>query len=134
MINEERVKELYQMALYDQNENNAAKRTVEYYQNDYIWKELLKSFFSGAIAYALLLLLWGLTRAEDVMENSSLEELASSIVTVVLLYIAFMAVYLLITVIVYYVRFAKNCGKLKSYRVHLKKVNKMYEREDKLKV
>ncbi len=134
MVNEDRVKELFQMAVYDQNESSADKKTAEYYQKDYIWKEVLVSFFSGTAAFGLLLLLWGLAKGEELVVNSSLDELASSLTAAVLVYIAFMAVYMLATVIAAYIRFAKSRSRLKKYRIHLRKLNKMYEREDKLKM
>ncbi len=134
MINEERVKELYQMALCDQKEEKAIQKNGEYYRSDYVSKELIKSFFTGTIAFGLLLLLWGLDRIETMKENIRMDDLLSNSVVIVLLYIAFMAVYLLVTAIVYYQRYGKERRKRKKYCGHLKKINKMYEREDKLKV
>ena len=44
MINEERVRELYQMAVYDETEDKKCHPMGEYYIWDYVGKEIVKSF------------------------------------------------------------------------------------------
>jgi len=45
MINEDRVKELYQMAVFDEYKEKKYRQMGEYYMWDYVGKELVKSFF-----------------------------------------------------------------------------------------
>lgn len=134
MINEERVKELYQMALFDQKEEKQCRQMGEYYRNDYISKELIKSFFSGTIVFGLLLVLWVLNDIEGLFDSLNGMDYVGTAVSAAVLYIAFIAVYLLLTAIVYYLRYSRGRRHLKKYYGHLKKVDKMYEREDKLKI
>ena len=134
MINEERVKELYQIAKYDTFEEKENRQMGQYYRNDYISKELLKSLFSGTIAYVLLVILWFMNSMELIMNDMGTSELIATAVTVVLVYLAFMAVYLLITWFVYQQRYTKGRKALKEYYDHMHKINKMYDREEKLKV
>lgn len=44
MINEDRVKELYRMAVYDAYEDEKCQQTGKYYISDYVGKEMIKSF------------------------------------------------------------------------------------------
>lgn len=44
MINEERVKELYHVALYDSKERKMHQQVSQYFKRDYVGKEILKSF------------------------------------------------------------------------------------------
>ena len=134
MINEERVKELYQIAKYDTFEEKKNRQMGQYYRNDYISKELLKSFFSGTIGYGLLVVLWFMYSMEYIMEEMNTSQLIASAITVVLVYAAFMAVYLLVTWFVYQRRYTKGRKALKEYYDHVRKINKMYDREEKLKV
>lgn len=134
MINEERVKELYQIALYDQNEAKQYRQVEEYYRNDYISKELIKSFFSGTISFLLLLALWFLGDIEGALENLTKTDNSGTIIWIIVLYVMFMAFYLFCTALVYHVRYKTGKIKLKEYHTHLKKVQKMYEREEKLKM
>ena len=52
MISEERVKELYHLAAFDEYENKKYHQAGEYTMWDYVGKEIVKSFFSGTIAFA----------------------------------------------------------------------------------
>lgn len=134
MINEERVKELYQIAKYDTFEEKANRQMGQYYRGDYISKEMIKSFFSGTIGYVLLVTLWFMNSMESVMKEMNNSSLIATVITVVLVYAAFMAVYLLITWFVYERRYTKGRKALKEYYDHVRKINKMYDREEKLKV
>jgi uncharacterized membrane protein YesL len=134
MINEERVTEMYHMAVYDQKENKQARQMSSFYRRDYIGKELIKSFFSGSIAFVLIVVLFLLGAAEDVIDSLSSMDLVSTGTVLVILYLAFEFLYLLITMQVYRRRFREGRAQLKKYYKHLKSVNRMYAREEKLKV
>ena len=58
MISEERVKELYHLAAFDEYENKKYYQAGEYTMWDYVGKEIVKSFFSGTIAFILLIVFW----------------------------------------------------------------------------
>lgn len=133
MINEERVRELYQMAVYDQHEDKKCHPMGEYYIWDYVGKELVKSFFSGTIAFGLLVALWVIGDMTATIAFINSADLANLVIRFLLLYVGFMAIYLLVTVFVYSIRYAEGRRELRKYIGHLKKVRKMYHREDKLK-
>lgn len=133
MINEERVKELYHMAVYDSHRDKADSQMGQYFMWDYIGKELVKSFFTGTIAFALLVVLWGMSDLEKVTRMVNNLEVADLVVRIGVLYIGFLAVYLLATIMVYLFRYVLGRKKLRRYAVHLKRVRKMYQREDKLR-
>lgn len=133
MINEERVKELYQMAVYDEYEDKECHQMGQYYIWDYVGKELVKSFFSGTIAFMLLVALWGIGDMSAAIAFVNSADLTNLAVRFILLYVGFMAIYFLVTVFVYAVRYAKGRKEIRKYAGHLKKVRKMYHREEKLK-
>jgi hypothetical protein len=134
MINEERVTEMYHMAVYDQKENRQARQMNSFYRRDYIGKELIKSIFSGSIAFVLIVVFLLLGTAEDVIDNLSSMDLVSTGTVLVILYLLFEFLYLLITMRVYRRRYRDGKAELKKYYKHLKSVNRMYTREEKLKV
>lgn len=134
MINEERVKELYQIAKYDAFEEKENRQMGQFYREDYVGKEVLKSFFTGSIGYVLLVALWVMNSMDKVMNEMNTQELIALAATVVLLYVAFMAVYLLITWFVFERKYSKGRKALKEYYDRIRKINKMYDREEKLKV
>ncbi len=134
MINEERVREMHHMAVYDQSEDRLARQVNEYYRGDYIGKELLKSFFSGTIAFLLICLLFLFGIGDEVLESLNSVDYVQLGTRVVILYAVFEIIYLMITAGVYRIRYHNGRAKLKKYYKHLKTVNRMYSREEKLKV
>ena len=133
MINEDRVTEMYHMAVYDRDANRQTEQMTAYYVRDYVGKEVLNSIFSGTIAYGLLLVMAGMGMMQDMESIFDSMDLAGTIVGLVLLYLAFEVLYILITIAVYRKRFREGRAELKLYAKHLKKVNKMYAREEKIK-
>ena len=133
MINEERVRELYQMAVYDENEDKKCHPMGEYYIWDYAGKEIVKSFFSGTSAVGLLVALWVIGDMTAAIAYVNSADLMNLVIRLVLIYVGFMAIYLLVTVFIYSIRYAEGRKQLRKYAGHLKKVRRMYHREDKLK-
>jgi hypothetical protein len=133
MVNEERVTELTQMAIYDLHEDKAAHQSGEYYSHDYVGKEVLKSVFSGTFAFVILFGLILFDHAEEFLNSLASANLVALGLEIAGLYVIFMAFYLLITVIVYRIRFKRGRDQLRIYYRRLKKINKLYTREEKLK-
>lgn len=132
MINEERVKELCHMAVFDEHSAGQCRQMGEYYMWDYVGKELVKSFFTGTIAYLLLLLLWGMYNSRMLIDMLNGPDLKALVGWGLLLYVVFLVVYLVLTAIIYCVRYVYGRKKLRRYAEHLKKVRKMYNREDRM--
>lgn len=133
MINEDKVKELFYVARYDSEEDRFQKQMSSYYGWDFIWKEVLKSFFTGTLAYIGLTVLAVFTNASQLLADINKIDFQSVGVMLGLIYIAFMLAYIMITIIVYAVRYKTGRKKARQYIEHLKRVGKMYEREEKLK-
>lgn len=129
MINEERVKEMYHMAVYDEHEEKKYRQMNEYYMWDYVSKELVKSFFTGTIAFVLLAGLWVLKDLTGLVAYINSADLMEMLVSVIVLYAAFLVVYLLVTAIVYCIRYARGRRHLRRYMEHLKNVGKMYQKQ-----
>lgn len=133
MINEDKVKELFYVARYDSEEDRFQKQMSSYYGWDFIWKEVLKSFFTGTLAFTGLTVLAVFTNASQLLADINKIDFQSAGVMLGLIYIAFMLAYIMITIIVYAVRYKTGRKKARQYIEHLKRVGKMYEREEKLK-
>ncbi len=131
MLNEQKIKEEYQLALLDQKESKSIENNRVFYRSDYISKELLKSFFSGTLAFVGIALLWLLSDMDALTGKISSIDYESFAMKIILIYLAFMAIYFIITYLVYIFRYEKQALKAKSYRNHLKRLNKIYSQEEK---
>ena len=133
MVNEERVKEFFKMAVFDKHDEARYRQMGEYYKSDYVGKELVKSVFTGTFAFVFIGLFQLMGSMEEILDSLNNVDWIQAAVRIGLLYVCFMALYLLVTSAVYRVRYRNGRKKLKNYYGHLKKINHEYERESKLK-
>lgn len=134
MINQERVKQLYKIALYEQKEEKQYETTGQFYKSDFIGKEVVKSIFSGTIAYGLMVVIWVICNLESIAKMLLNFEIFDAALKIGLMYIGFLVLYVFATILVYNVRYKKGRKKLEEYMKHLHTVDKMYERDEKLKM
>ena len=139
MINEDKVKELFYVARYDSEEDRFQKQMSSYYGWDFIWKEVLKSFFTGTLAFTGLTVLAVFTNAKQLLADINKIDFQSAGVMLGLIYIAFMLAYIMITIIVYAVRYKrqkesppiygtfKTCRKDVRKRRKIKAIGRLYE-------
>lgn len=133
MINEERLRPMVRMARFDKNNGKACKPMIQYARPDYVSMELLKSFISGSIAFAILCVMWGLYDTSALLGMLNGTHIKGFIIGVGIRYIIFLIVYLIATYIVYQIRYTKGRKLVKGYYKDLKNINNHYEREEKLK-
>ena len=136
MINEDRVKDLYKLCIYDEQMDKKHRNTGRFYLGDYVGRELLKSFFAGTLCFLLLFVLWAIAHWEAVQSfitKFDTENIASTFSVFGLIYLGFMILYLFVTGIFYYFKFQQSRKSLQKYQSRLKRLNKNYEREDKHK-
>ncbi len=131
MINEERVIEMTQLSIYDDKANRQTDQFEEYYGRDYVGKEVLKSIFTGTFAYLGILALFVLGTVESFEDTFRSMDLEGTVVRAILFYIIFEVLYLIVTVVVYRQKFQVGRRDVKEYAKHLKRINKMYARDEK---
>lgn len=134
MVNEDRVKRLYKLAIYEQNEEKSHRQAGQYYRSDYIGKEVIKSFFSGTFAYAIMAILWIMSNWLLVLYQINTLEIIDTVIAMIIYYVCFMIIYIVVTAIVYYFRYKHSEKKLNAYVEDLKAAHSMFEREEKLKM
>lgn len=130
MISKERVKYMTKLAQYDEKDQRQRQRFADYFRKDYVAIEMLKSLVTGTAAFCLILGVWALYDMEQVMQEINRMDLIPFVTWIVIRYVAFMAVYLAITYIVYNRRYTRGRKELKKYYARLKKVNKLYQDEE----
>lgn len=134
MVNLERVKHQCQIAFYEQKEDKKNRQVGNYYRSDFIGKEIIKSIFTGTIAYAVMAVLWMMVNWDTVLDSVNDLSIVNIVFVMLLVYIGFIAVYLFVTYIVYGLRYIQSRKRMDGYKEHLKALNRIYEREEKLKL
>ena len=131
MLNEEKIRLMTKAAAYEVHEG---KRTIpinKYFRGDYISLNLIWSWVSYTLAFALCAGLWGVYEMEYLMGNLHKMDLAAFAKQVVTIYVVGLAVYLIITYIVYSWRYMKNRKSLAGYYQILKHISAIYDAEGK---
>ncbi len=133
MINEERVKQLYKVALYEQQEEKLHRHSMKYNGYDYISKEIFKSIFVGIIAYVLLVIFWLISLWADLISGIAMNQLESFLVPLMVSFLGFMTVYILVTIVIYSIRYKADKKRWENYKEELNLLDKMYDQEEKFK-
>ena len=77
---------------------------------------------------------WVMTNVDAVLNSLNDLTIVRTVFIMILIYVGFIAIYLFATYLVYALRYVKDKKKLDQYKGHLKALNQMYEREEKLKL
>lgn len=131
MLNEEKVKVMNKLAMYEKGEGRKYLPVSKYYRSDYIGLALIKNFFLVTIGYVLLLAGAAAYFGDYLMENIHKMDLITLGIYVLLGYVAALLVYSLLTYIQYSVKYHRAKKSVKQYYIELTRLEKMYEREEK---
>lgn len=131
MLNEERIKLMTKMALYQTNEGKRNVAIGSYFRGDYISLQVIKSMINATIAFVILFALFVLYDLEFIMSDIyKVDNLLDVGKPILLAYLVFVGVYAFISYLVYAYRYAKARKGLKSYYNNLKKLAFLYEKEN----
>lgn len=130
MISKERVRHMTKLSEFENEESKACQKATQYFRRDYVAMELIKSFFAGSHCVrtsfcAVAFLLTG----ESGKENMNMNMIGFGI-RIVMVYLVFLAAYLMITYIIYNRRYTKGRKQVKEYYNRLKRVSSLYREEE----
>lgn len=132
MLNEEKIRLMTKLALYEQNEGKKALKTTKFFRNDYISKNVINSILSGIFSYLLLLLVWVLFRVEYYTEKITELNVVLMIIIAAVLFVVFMIFYLVLSYYVFSTRYKSYRKGLSEYNEDLKNLHRMYKMESKV--
>lgn len=130
MLNNQKIKKMHKLALYESGEGKHHLTISNYYRSDYIGLALIKNFFLTTIAYGLLLLIYLGYRSEYLMENIHKMNMILMGIQLVGGYIVMVVVYSIITYIYCSVKYSKAQKGIQEYYKGLNQMKKLYDREE----
>lgn len=131
MINENKVILMTRASLYEEKKGKKQLKIMKYFRHDYISLQILGGWLFGTISFLLCCALWGVYHMEYLLENIHKMDLKSLGMTVLWLYVAAMAVYLIILYMVASYRYRTAKKSVGSYVHTLQKISDIYAREEK---
>ena len=129
MIRVNRVKTMTKAAVFEKKEGRGALAINRFFRGDYVIYGLIKSAISLTIAFCLAIGMWVIYHAEELMTEKSVADLFALGKHVAILYGAALLIFLLLSLVVYCVRYKRAQKCLKEYRGHLRKLAKSYQDE-----
>lgn len=127
MLDEEKVKLMAEIAIYEKNQHQNLKRVGNYFKRDYIGGHLLKSFVIYQVGFLCVAGVGFLYHAEEVLSDLNLEMWAQILKNWGTVYAAGLLVYLFITRQLYKKRYEKAERAMRLYTAKLKRLERRYE-------
>ena len=131
MVNEEKVKVMNRLAMYEHGEGRKYLPVSRYYRSDYIGLALIKNFFLVTIGYVLLLAGIAAYFSEYLMDNVNKINLVAVGIYIIVGYLGMLIVYSVLTYIQYSVKYHRAKKSVKKYYSELIQLNRIYGREEK---
>lgn len=122
MINNDKVKDMTWLAVFEKNEGPKVFKTTKYFKRDYVGLHLIKGFVAGTITFILCLALWGVMNMEPLMETIHVMDIPAFVSHLLLVYAGFMGVYLAIIMVYAQVTYYRSRKRLKAYSRRLRKI------------
>ena len=117
------------MAAYEADEGKKNVAIGNYFRGDYIGLQVIKTIISATIAFVIVFGLFVFYDFEVFMSDIYKMDLLGFGRTVITAYLVFVAVYALISYMIYTYRYAKARKSLKMYYNNLKKLAYLYDKE-----
>lgn len=133
MLNEDKIKLMTGIAMFEKREGKKIFPASRYFRGDYISSRMFRSFFYYTVSFLLCVLLWALYNIEGLLDAFRVDRMISLGRYAVLIYLAGLAAYLVITWLVYRKRYEYAKRGMKVYVAKLKRLEKRYEFQNKSK-
>ncbi|MCR5227627.1 MAG: hypothetical protein K6E27_10485 [Eubacterium sp.] len=130
MLDEEKIKLMTKITIYEKNEDTADLTMSRYYKEDYVKYHCLKTLVSVTLCYWLVFALYILINFEEVLNTLNTMDYFKVISRLMFGYVIAMGVFYLYAFIVYNFKYSKAKKGLVEYNSNLKKLIKLYEHEE----
>lgn len=129
MIHNERVRHMVQLQAFNDRKGKDCFPVVKYFRMDFVGLHLLKAFISGTVAYGVILLMWGISNMEMLMENLHTMDLRQFVIDILLRYLLFLLIYLSAVFAYAETKYTRTRKEIKGYSRHLKRLIGSFERD-----
>ena len=129
MLNEEKIRYMTELAIFEKNEGRKIFPINRYFKKDYVGGQMFRSFFGYTFCYLLMLLLWVLYKLDELLNEMSIDEILDAAKKWGVIYAAGLVLYLIVTWIVYSKRYDYAARSQTMYTSKLKHLMRRYEKE-----
>ena len=130
MLNEEKIRQMTELALLKKSKGEQMFEIVNYFKEDYVGKHMLRSFFVYTVCFALVVVLAILYNLENLM--SSMNPIGLLSVVYILIYVLGLLRFEIITYRFFSKKYDEAQKDLKIYNDRLNYFEKKFDNKDKL--
>lgn len=131
MINEEKVKLMTKLAIYESKKGKKQLNISKYYKRDYVRYNMFKAVVAATVSFIMLLAIYVLVNAEDLLMSLNELDFMKEATKLGILYVVFILIYMIVARIIYARRYEQVKPDVIIYNHNLKKLKEMYDKEEK---
>lgn len=125
MLNQDKIVLMTKLASYEENDGKENVKIGKFFRADYIGWQILKSVVCATLAYIIIAAMWVIYDFEAFMINIYKTDIVEYGKEMLTQYICFVALFGVLTYVLYSYRYAKARKSLKLYYHNLKKLENM---------
>jgi len=131
MLNENKVKMMTKMSIYEKNEGKTMLKTAKYFKGDYVSLGVLKTVISVTVAFVIIVILFALCQADSLTANVNNINYASMGKSIAGYYVAFIIIFGIISGVVYSSKYESSRKEMKKFFLRLNKLERFYNSQKK---
>lgn len=131
VINEEKVKIMTKLAIYESTKGKKQLNISKYYKRDYVRYNMFKTAVAATIAFILMLGVYVLLNFEDLMISLNDMDLIQEAEKIGIFYLIFLVFYMLIAWLVYARKYEAVKPDVIVFNHNLKYLKELYDKEEK---
>lgn len=125
MLYEEKIRLMARLAIYENREGKKAKRIAKYFRGDYVSWNVIKTGLAVTIAYITFVALWALYNMEGLLEAVTALNIMDLAKKVLLGYLLVLTMFIIISYVVYTLRYEKSKKSLKKFYKNLRRLEQV---------
>ena len=129
MLNEEKVRYMTELAIFEKNQGRRIFPVNRFFKSDYVGGQMFRAFFGYTFSFFLILLTWGIYKLDVIMGGAEISQIHSWITNGVLAYGGGLFLYLMITWRVSARRYDIASRTQTMFTARLRHLVKRYERQ-----
>lgn len=129
MINEEKVKLMTKIQMFEDSEKEALHAS-HFYQGDYLILHIIQSFLAYTVMFAVVLGIIILYNLEIILTNYSLEMLLSTGKELIFSYAALLIPTMILSCVIYWFRYRRYRRKVRGFVSRLRQLEGFYQKAD----
>ena len=133
MLNENKVKMMTRMAIYEKNEGKKMLRTAKFFKGDYVSLAVLKSTIATTFAFIIVVLMVVLCNTESIIRQINSMDYVALGKKIIVYYVLALIVYAVISGIYSAYQYDKTRSGIKKYVMRLNKLERFYNLQRKKK-